>query len=114
MTTSQDTSLAELQADLAELETEFAELAGSGVEASSQADMLTTLSADGDPEVNALVFGMREPAEDPDGTEGQRDVAHLNVGHDGIAFADYCEPPSTTVRQPREAMGGPPSSGCCG
>lgn len=27
------------------------------------------------------------------------------VGYDGIAFADYCEPPLTTVRQPREAMG---------
>ena len=79
MTTSQDTSLAELQADLAELESEFAELAafepmdhhteeayaaldaelaGSGFEASSQADMLTALSAEGDPEVNALVFGI--------------------------------------------------------
>ena len=79
MTTSQDTSLAELQADLAELESEFAELAafepmdhhteeayaaldaelaGSGFEASSQPDMLTALSADGDPEVNALVFGI--------------------------------------------------------
>jgi LacI family repressor for deo operon, udp, cdd, tsx, nupC, and nupG len=27
------------------------------------------------------------------------------VGFDGIEFADYCEPPLTTVRQPREAMG---------
>jgi LacI family repressor for deo operon, udp, cdd, tsx, nupC, and nupG len=27
------------------------------------------------------------------------------VGFDGIGFADYCEPPLTTVRQPREAMG---------
>jgi LacI family repressor for deo operon, udp, cdd, tsx, nupC, and nupG len=27
------------------------------------------------------------------------------VGYDGIAFADYAEPPLTTVRQPREAMG---------
>jgi LacI family repressor for deo operon, udp, cdd, tsx, nupC, and nupG len=27
------------------------------------------------------------------------------VGYDGIEFADYCEPPLTTVRQPREAMG---------
>lgn len=27
------------------------------------------------------------------------------VGFDGIEFADYCLPPLTTVRQPREAMG---------
>lgn len=27
------------------------------------------------------------------------------VGFDGIEFADYCEPPLTTIRQPREAMG---------
>lgn len=27
------------------------------------------------------------------------------AGFDGIEFADYCEPPLTTVRQPREAMG---------
>jgi LacI family repressor for deo operon, udp, cdd, tsx, nupC, and nupG len=27
------------------------------------------------------------------------------VGFDGIEFADYCQPPLTTVRQPREAMG---------
>ena len=27
------------------------------------------------------------------------------VGFDGIEFADFCEPPLTTVRQPREAMG---------
>jgi LacI family repressor for deo operon, udp, cdd, tsx, nupC, and nupG len=27
------------------------------------------------------------------------------AGFDGIDFADYCEPPLTTVRQPREAMG---------
>lgn len=27
------------------------------------------------------------------------------VGFDGIEFADYCEPPLTTLRQPREAMG---------
>jgi LacI family repressor for deo operon, udp, cdd, tsx, nupC, and nupG len=27
------------------------------------------------------------------------------VGYDGIEFADYCEPPLTTVRQPREVMG---------
>lgn len=27
------------------------------------------------------------------------------VGFDGIEFADYCVPPLTTVRQPREAMG---------
>ncbi|MFO1036848.1 MAG: LacI family DNA-binding transcriptional regulator [Geminicoccaceae bacterium] len=27
------------------------------------------------------------------------------VGFDGIEFADYCEPPLTTVRQPREEMG---------
>jgi LacI family repressor for deo operon, udp, cdd, tsx, nupC, and nupG len=27
------------------------------------------------------------------------------VGFDGIPFADYCEPPLTTVRQPREMIG---------
>lgn len=27
------------------------------------------------------------------------------AGFDGIEFADYCQPPLTTVRQPREAMG---------
>ena len=27
------------------------------------------------------------------------------VGFDGIEFADYCEPPLTTIRQPRESMG---------
>jgi LacI family transcriptional regulator, repressor for deo operon, udp, cdd, tsx, nupC, and nupG len=27
------------------------------------------------------------------------------AGFDGIEFADYCEPPLTTIRQPREAMG---------
>ncbi|HEX2529597.1 MAG TPA: LacI family DNA-binding transcriptional regulator [Geminicoccus sp.] len=27
------------------------------------------------------------------------------VGFDGIPFADYCEPPLTTVRQPREVIG---------
>lgn len=27
------------------------------------------------------------------------------AGFDGIEFADYCEPPLTTVRQPRESMG---------
>ena len=27
------------------------------------------------------------------------------AGFDGIEFADYCEPPLTTVRQPREEMG---------
>jgi len=27
------------------------------------------------------------------------------AGFDGIEFADYCEPPLTTVRQPRETMG---------
>jgi LacI family repressor for deo operon, udp, cdd, tsx, nupC, and nupG len=27
------------------------------------------------------------------------------AGYDGIELADYCEPPLTTVRQPREAMG---------
>ncbi len=27
------------------------------------------------------------------------------VGYDGIVFAEFSEPPLTTVRQPREAMG---------
>src|SRR5690606_13252803 len=27
------------------------------------------------------------------------------AGFDGIELADYCQPPLTTVRQPREAMG---------
>ena len=27
------------------------------------------------------------------------------AGFDGIELADYCEPPLTTVRQPREIMG---------
>ncbi len=37
------------------------------------------------------------------GMKVPRDVSV--VGFDGIEFADYCEPPLTTVRQPREAMG---------
>jgi LacI family transcriptional regulator, repressor for deo operon, udp, cdd, tsx, nupC, and nupG len=37
------------------------------------------------------------------GLDVPRDVSI--VGFDGIEFADYCEPPLTTVRQPREAMG---------
>jgi LacI family repressor for deo operon, udp, cdd, tsx, nupC, and nupG len=37
---------------------------------------------------------------------GLRVPDHVSVvGFDGIEFADYCEPPLTTVRQPREAMG---------
>lgn len=79
MTTSHDTSMTELQVDLEELEAEFAELAafepmdhhaeeayaalnaelaGSDFEAAEQADMLTALSTEGDPEVNPLIFGI--------------------------------------------------------
>jgi LacI family repressor for deo operon, udp, cdd, tsx, nupC, and nupG len=39
-------------------------------------------------------------------TAGLSVPRHVSVvGFDGIEFADYCEPPLTTVRQPREAMG---------
>lgn len=37
------------------------------------------------------------------GLDVPRDVSV--AGFDGIEFADYCEPPLTTVRQPREEMG---------
>jgi LacI family repressor for deo operon, udp, cdd, tsx, nupC, and nupG len=37
------------------------------------------------------------------GIQVPRDVSV--VGFDGIEFADYCEPPLTTVRQPRHAIG---------
>ena len=39
------------------------------------------------------------------GGPGSGGGSSQDYGLDGIEFADYCEPPLTTVRQPREEMG---------